>query len=77
MMRHFVFTMLLLPSACWAGSTEVDCCVVNKTVVDNARLTSDPSGAHWAGYGRTFDEQRFSPLAQVNADNVNNLSLAS
>ena len=65
-MRHFVLTMLLLPSA-----------LVAKTVVDNALLTSDASGAHWAGYGRSFDEQRFSPLAQVNADNIKNLSLAS
>ncbi|NNE57613.1 MAG: PQQ-dependent dehydrogenase, methanol/ethanol family [Hellea sp.] len=30
----------------------------------------------WLSYGRTYDEQRFSPLATVNADNVANLGLA-
>ena len=30
----------------------------------------------WAQHGRTADEQRFSPLAQINADNVDELGLA-
>ncbi len=45
--------------------------------VDAARLqhaASDP--ANWMSYGRTYDEQRFSPLAQINADNVRQLGLA-
>ena len=56
-----------MSSVCWAGST----------LVDNTLLASDPSGAHWAGYGRTFDEQRYSPLDQINAKNVKSLRLAS
>src|SRR4051812_39763049 len=30
----------------------------------------------WAGYGRTPDNQRFSPLAEINVDNVARLALA-
>ncbi|TDI62784.1 MAG: hypothetical protein E2O92_00430, partial [Alphaproteobacteria bacterium] len=45
--------------------------------VDAERLTQAASdGANWMSYGRTYDEQRHSPLTQVNADNVNTLGLA-
>ncbi|HEV7716365.1 MAG TPA: PQQ-dependent dehydrogenase, methanol/ethanol family, partial [Steroidobacteraceae bacterium] len=30
----------------------------------------------WMSYGRTYDEQRFSPLKKINADNVSQLKLA-
>lgn len=33
-------------------------------------------GSDWPLYGRTFDNQRFSPLSQVNAGNVERLQLA-
>ena len=46
-------------------------------VVDDARLVAgDPSGANWLSYGRTSDEQRFSPLTQVSDANVGQLGLA-
>ncbi|WP_170228288.1 PQQ-dependent dehydrogenase, methanol/ethanol family [Denitratisoma oestradiolicum] len=45
------------------------------TVVDNELLAREPSGANWAGYGRTFDEQRYSPLTQINEHNVGRLGL--
>ncbi|AWW72944.1 PQQ-dependent dehydrogenase, methanol/ethanol family [Erythrobacter sp. KY5] len=32
--------------------------------------------ANWISHGRTYDEQRFSPLDQVNAENVGELDLA-
>jgi len=46
--------------------------------------TKDVSGAaiaqgtdgEWLSYGRTYDEQRFSPLTQINADNAGQLGLA-
>jgi quinohemoprotein ethanol dehydrogenase len=31
---------------------------------------------NWLAHGRTFDEQRFSPLSQINASNVGQLALA-
>lgn len=36
----------------------------------------DRAGANWTMTGRTYDEQRFSPLAQINQDNVSRLGLA-
>ncbi len=45
--------------------------------VDAARLTAaDSEPGNWMTYGRTYDEQRFSPLKQINAGNVGQLQLA-
>jgi alcohol dehydrogenase (cytochrome c)/quinohemoprotein ethanol dehydrogenase len=45
--------------------------------VDAARLTrSDQDSANWLSYGRTYSEQRFSPLAKITADNAKRLGLA-
>ena len=44
--------------------------------VDDARLVAgSPDGADWLSYGRTMDEQRFSPLTQVSDQNVSQLGL--
>ena len=37
---------------------------------------SEPQSADWAMVGRTLDEQRFSPLTQINDRNVSQLGLA-
>jgi len=45
--------------------------------VDTARLVdADRDAADWLTYGRTYSEQRFSPLTQVTADNAKELGLA-
>lgn len=45
--------------------------------VDEARLLAADSDAdNWLSYGRTYDEQRYSPLEQVNDGNIGELSLA-
>jgi hypothetical protein len=45
--------------------------------VDAARIDgADQDPANWMTYGRTYSEQRFSPLTQITADNVNLLGLA-
>ncbi|MEE8308298.1 MAG: PQQ-binding-like beta-propeller repeat protein, partial [Gammaproteobacteria bacterium] len=45
--------------------------------VDAERLTQAAGdGANWMSYGRTYDEQRHSPLTQITADNVGDLGLA-
>lgn len=45
--------------------------------VDARRLEAAASdGAEWLTYGRTYDEQRFSPLDRINAGNVSQLKLA-
>jgi alcohol dehydrogenase (cytochrome c)/quinohemoprotein ethanol dehydrogenase len=43
--------------------------------VDAARLTA-PRPGDWTSYGRGYDEQRFSPLEQIDAQNVAQLGLA-
>lgn len=45
--------------------------------VDADRLaTADTQADVWLSYGRTYDEQRYSPLDQINQGNVNELGLA-
>jgi quinohemoprotein ethanol dehydrogenase len=47
--------------------------------VDQARLGAASTGkdaGQWMSYGRTWDEQRFSPLDQINEGNVSRLGLA-
>ena len=45
--------------------------------VDSKRLlAADQDGANWLSHGRTYSEQRFSPLTKVNDKNVNQLGLA-
>ena len=45
---------------------------LNTERITNAN--SEPG--NWLAHGRTYDEQRYSPLAQINAENVNELGLA-
>jgi PQQ-dependent dehydrogenase (methanol/ethanol family) len=45
--------------------------------VDAARLAAaDAEPGNWMSYGRTYDEQRFSPLEQINPETVGDLGLA-
>jgi quinohemoprotein ethanol dehydrogenase len=45
--------------------------------VDAARLNNaDRDAANWLSYGRTYGEQRFSPLTKITADNAKQLGLA-
>ena len=45
--------------------------------VDAARLVgADAEPGSWMSYGRTYDEQRYSPLELINQDNVDQLGLA-
>src|SRR5215470_10055984 len=47
------------------------------SVVDSkSLLTAGDNRAEWLTHGRTYDEQRFSPLEQINTNNVKNLGLA-
>jgi quinohemoprotein ethanol dehydrogenase len=45
--------------------------------VEAARIEgADQDPANWMTYGRTYGEQRFSPLSKITADNVGQLGLA-
>ncbi len=39
-------------------------------------MLRDPDPSDWLMYSRTYDAQRFSPLAEINRDNVGSLALA-
>ncbi|MEI9852659.1 MAG: PQQ-binding-like beta-propeller repeat protein [Sphingomonas sp.] len=45
--------------------------------VDQARIeNADSEPGNWLSYGRTYSEQRYSPLTQIDATNVGKLGLA-
>ena len=43
--------------------------------IEDAALVADSSGENWLAFGRTLNEQRFSPLRQIDASNVANLKV--
>ena len=45
------------------------------TTVNNAAMADDSQGENWLAFGRTYSEQRFSPLTQINQSNVGSLEL--
>jgi quinohemoprotein ethanol dehydrogenase len=60
-----------------AGAIEPARAAESAANVDASRLVgADQDPANWMTYGRTYSEQRFSPLSQITADNVNLLGLA-
>ena len=56
---------------------EIEAAETRTAWVDAARLANaDAEPENWLAHGRTSDEQRFSPLDQINISNVGDLSLA-
>ena len=46
-------------------------------LIDDARINNaDSEPGNWLAYGRTYEEQRFSPLTQINRESVSELGLA-
>lgn len=46
-------------------------------LIDDARIiNADSEPGNWLAYGRTYEEQRFSPLQQINRETVSELGLA-
>ncbi|GBF58733.1 quinohemoprotein alcohol dehydrogenase ADH IIB [Candidatus Phycosocius bacilliformis] len=61
----------------WTAACAPDTSNSPAAKVDAARLSSAATdGDNWMSYGRTYDEQRFSPLDQINTGNVGQLGLA-
>ena len=44
-------------------------------ITSDMLLSAGDDSANWITHGRTYDEQRFSPLDEINADNVGDLGL--
>jgi hypothetical protein len=76
--RHLVVrhvTALVL--CCAAGVIEPASAAGSAANVDAARITgADRDPANWMTYGRTYSEQRFSPLSRITAENAKQLGLA-
>ncbi len=44
-------------------------------MVNDSAMVDESRGDNWLAFGRTYSEQRFSPLTQVNTFNVGDLSV--
>jgi len=77
-----VFTLILLAVGCstdrWMGvSGDDDEAAAGAPIVDAARvMAADDNEGEWLTHGRDYAEQRFSPLTQVDTNNVGELGLA-
>ncbi len=77
-----IFTVVLMLTGCSedasksasqaAGSTESNIGLIDDARINNAE--SEPG--NWLAYGRDYEEQRFSPLTQINRETVDRLGLA-
>ena len=45
------------------------------TLVNDPAMSDESQGENWLAFGRTYSEQRFSPLTQINQSNVGGLEL--
>jgi quinohemoprotein ethanol dehydrogenase len=62
---------------CFAGPVEPAGAAESAANVDATRITkADQDPANWMTYGRTYSEQRFSPLVRIKVDNAKQLGLA-
>jgi quinohemoprotein ethanol dehydrogenase len=67
----------LLTMAMTVATTLAHAAEREAAAVDTKRMQrADDHAGQWMSYGRTWDEQRFSPLARINDKNAGNLGLA-
>ena len=59
-----------------AGDDQAAAVTTGVGKIDGAYLTTGGDGSDWAMTGYNYTEARFSPLTQINADNVGQLGLA-
>jgi quinohemoprotein ethanol dehydrogenase len=48
---------------------------VRSTVVNDAAMANEADAGNWLAFGRTYSEQRFSPLKQIDSSNVGALKV--
>jgi quinohemoprotein ethanol dehydrogenase len=70
--------MAVLRCGTWAAATlAVSISAWAGQPIDGARIANaDAEPGNWLSYGRTYSEQRFSPLTQINDGNAGRLGLA-
>ncbi len=71
--------VLLLTAGFLSSFIPVSVCATDKpslpSVTEQRLLSANDEPGNWMMYGRTYKEQRFSPLQQINAANVSKLKL--
>jgi quinohemoprotein ethanol dehydrogenase len=68
---------LFLASALMLATAATQAQIGAAAAVDKERLlNADAERGQWLSYGRTYNEQRFSPLDQINDTNITDLGLA-
>jgi quinohemoprotein ethanol dehydrogenase len=51
-------------------------CALAQAEADGRAIADEKQGADWLSYGRTYSENRYSPLTSINENNVKSLGLA-
>jgi quinohemoprotein ethanol dehydrogenase len=59
-----------------AAASQASGAVVSARTVDGKAIGDEAQTQNWLSYGRTYSEQRFSPLTKINSGNVRELGLA-
>ncbi len=54
---------------------ESDPGTIHPRIIDDGALSNESQGADWPAFGRTYSEQRFSPLNQISDSNVGDLTV--
>ncbi len=70
--RRWLFAELIVLCACAAQLSDA---AQTSREVDDIALADESRGEDWLAFGRTYSEQRFSPLTQINTSNVAELSV--
>ena len=75
---YFIIRVVTVLSLCFAAGTIRPAGASDLAAnVDADRINgADHDPANWMTYGRTYSEQRFSPLSRITVDNVKQLGLA-
>jgi quinohemoprotein ethanol dehydrogenase len=68
--------LALISGGCTQSRLHADQPAKRADVNDSRIVHADGEPGNWMTYGRTYDEQRFSPLQQINDRNVSQLGLA-
>ena len=71
-----VLFVLLITIACAQDSANNDESQTRPPVTGQRIINANEEPGNWLSHGRTYNEQRFSPLNSINADTVTDLGLA-
>ena len=67
---HFSFALTVI------GAFSGVCAICGAAAGPEAQYVDAASGTDWPGFGRTYGEQHFSPLNQIDSRDVGRLGLA-